>query len=60
MDLKALLDAHTPSLTDADEERIVSIMFDADVADLALRTCSCGVTIYGYYAYVDHLLEVAK
>jgi hypothetical protein len=30
----------------------------ADWADLAYRVCPCGVTIDGFYEYVDHLKEV--
>lgn len=55
---------HVPSLTDEDDDTIVARSLwredgeIADSADLAVRTCSCGVKIDGFYAYVDHLIEV--
>lgn len=55
-----LIKQHIPSLTDADEESMNAIC-DAggwDPADLALRTCHCGLKIDGYYDYVGHLLAV--
>ena len=67
IDLDALLRAHTPSLKDADEDliweritRIGAIDESVDVADLALRHCSCGVDIDGFYEYVDHLRREAN
>jgi hypothetical protein len=64
------INAHIPSLTDANDEEITErvarfsslIALDdsgyTDVADLALRTCACGVPIDGFYQYVDHLVAV--
>ena len=62
MDLKALLEAHTPNLTDENDAVIRASMFDdeADLADLAVRTCSCGRLITGYYDYQAHLLAVTE
>lgn len=58
---------HIPSLTDEDEmiikDRLSEMGFDMyddsyDVADLAMRTCACGVKLDGFYEYVDHLKDV--
>jgi len=58
---------HIPSLTDEDDAAITDRILDqidsrsgdeGDNADLALRTCMCGVKIDGYYSYVDHLITV--
>jgi hypothetical protein len=58
-----VINNHIPSISDADEvdiaDRIQRWMIgaddDVDVADLALRTCNCGLRITGFYEYVDHL-----
>lgn len=62
-----LLAQHVPSLSDDDESAIYDVIAamatldeNADVADLAKRTCSCGVKIDGFYEYVDHLTEVFR
>lgn len=67
-----LLAQHVPSLSDGDEQEIIERAFrmvqesfsikepETDVADLALRTCSCGKKIDGFYEYVDHLTEVFR
>jgi hypothetical protein len=51
---------HVPSLTDKDERDILAAILsdDSDVADLAVRTCACGVRIDSFYAYVDHLASL--
>ena len=51
---------HIPSLTDRDEHAIVAAILDdeSEVADLAQRTCRCGLHIDGFYSYVDHLIAV--
>ena len=68
MTLLEVLQDHIPSLTDDNDreldERRFNIDFDrlgqpvVDNADLALRTCSCGKRIDGFYEYIDHLREV--
>jgi len=54
-----VIDAHIPSLSDAAEATMDSLMaLDNginDWADFAVRTCSCGARIDGFYEYVDHL-----
>ena len=61
-DAIALIKAHIPSLTDSDEAVIASrvgdlvTLIDADIADLAVRTCACGERVDGFYEYVDHLI----
>ncbi len=68
--LDELLREHTPSLTDEDEyeinDKAVDLVNsailgtgDVDVADLARRTCRCGVRIDGFYEYIDHLRNAA-
>jgi hypothetical protein len=57
--------AHIPSLSDYDESELIdrAHSFDSegdDVANLALRTCACGVRIDGFYEYVDHLISLLK
>ncbi len=54
------LNAHWPSLTDSDEEKIEELRYDsaADAADLALRTCSCGQAIDGFDDYIFHLKAI--
>lgn len=62
-----LLDAdnpnnHIPSLTDEDDAQVTARAYwtdeVADPADLAIRTCHCGVKIDGFYEYVDHLKNI--
>lgn len=68
-----LLGNHIPSLSDEDERDIDNLVFEIarlslsfeahrtpDTADLARRTCHCGVKIDGFYEYVDHLKEVFR
>jgi hypothetical protein len=60
--------AHVPSLSDSDDRELDERRYNSDVdrygqqavdnADLALRTCSCGVHLDGFYQYVDHLTAV--
>lgn len=59
-DVITTIKEHIPSLSDEDEELIYDNIIDPDrdAADLALRTCACGMKIDGYYAYVDHLITV--
>ena len=63
----SVIDDHIPSLSDADDAEIDAILDramddpeNADNADLAGRTCHCGVAIDGFYKYVDHLKEVLR
>jgi len=59
INLDALLRAHTPSLSNENEGEIYDrIVEDGDAADFALRTCSCGKRVDGFYEYVDHLREI--
>lgn len=61
-----VIERHVPSLSTTDEIELDERRYNSDVdrygqpavdvADLALRTCSCGVGIDGFYAYVDHIL----
>ena len=60
-----ILKAHIPSLTDENEDEIDQLRYGmsgngqmADNADLAIRTCSCGRRIDGFYEYVNHLASV--
>ena len=64
-----LIRQHIPSLKDEDEDEIFSKVPgltrydrlgtpDTDVADLAIRTCGCGIRIDGFYEYTDHLIAV--
>jgi len=59
-EVRTIISAHIPSLSDEDEQMILDSMFgmDTDVADLAKRTCACGQAIDGYYDYVDHLIAL--
>jgi hypothetical protein len=64
-DCIAIIDDHIPSLTDEDEELIFDRAVprwyeDKDAANLALRTCHCGLRIDGFYEYVDHLKAVLR
>ncbi len=64
--VSSLIDQHIPSLTDDDDDEIDTLRFGRfglhgnlnDNAELAIRTCHCGVRIDGYYEYVEHLKEV--
>ena len=57
--ISRLLDQHCANLTQTDEQEIAGrVAVGSDVADLALRTCSCGRRIDGFYDYVDHLREM--
>jgi len=67
-DAISIINEHIPSLTDEDDRRLDELRYNSDVdhfgqpryenADLAIRTCACGVKIDGFYEYVDHLKEV--
>ena len=59
MSRRSVIRDHIPSISSADEELIESLRHDpeADVADLAIRTCKCGEHIDGFYEYTSHLLE---
>jgi len=62
-DVTTTILAHVPSLSDSDEIEIIrlasnALFGDGDVADLAIRTCSCGVHLDSVYGYVDHLVAV--
>lgn len=57
-----LLDAHGVALVDQDEADIWGRIEEGlggyhayDVADLAIRTCRCGVRIDGFDEYLAHL-----
>lgn len=52
-----IVKAHIPSIGDEDEQDIIANLFDDDVANLALRTCHCGLRVDGFYEYVGHLIE---
>jgi hypothetical protein len=55
------LDAHGPYMSRSDEEEIVRRMgADADVADLALRTCMCGRRLSGFDDYYEHLRTILR
>lgn len=50
--------SHATYLSASDESEIdIRVAVGADVADLALRTCLCGVRIDGFDAYHAHLVE---
>lgn len=62
MNPSSVIDEHIPSLTEEDEEVIETVIGDgvvatADLGDLAVRTCACGVAIDGFYEYVNHLKD---
>lgn len=64
-DVLDVIDEHIPSLSDDNETEIVDLIArspweDFDVADYAIRTCSCGDRIDGFYEYVDHLKSAIK
>ena len=57
------IEDHIPSLTEEDEELIWDRLKnlykeEVDVADLAVRTCSCGAHLEGFDGYYFHLKEV--
>lgn len=55
------LDEHGPYMSDADEEEIIRrIAVTEDVADLALRTCTCGRRLDGFDDYFEHLRAVIR
>lgn len=59
VDLMAMLHAHGPYLSDRDEAEIEArLAAAADIADLALRTCLCGVRMDGFDEYHAHLVQV--
>lgn len=59
MDMRSVIERHGPYLSTADETEIERrIAADADVADLALRTCLCGARLDGFDAYHAHLVAV--
>jgi hypothetical protein len=48
-------------MSDADEAELVRrVTADADVADLALRTCMCGRRLSGFDDYYEHLRTVLR
>lgn len=56
-----VIKAHTPSLTDEDDDEIVDRIWKdrpGKPSNLAIRTCACGAKIDGYYEYVDHLVNL--
>ena len=59
-----ILKAHIPSMSPDNEDEILDRATNVigtdelDVADLAIRTCSCGQRIDGFYEYVEHIKEV--
>jgi len=53
------LNAHGPYISDEDEAEIEALVASAaDVADLALRSCLCGVRFDGVDAYHAHLVRL--
>lgn len=53
-----LLDAHSPSMSSADEREIdLRATRGDDASWLALRTCACGRRLDGFDEYVAHLRE---
>ncbi len=55
------IDRHGPYMSDADEAEIIErVGADADVADLALRTCMCGRRLSGFDDYYEHLRVVIR
>lgn len=63
----AVIDQHIPYVSNKDELELNELRYSSDVdrfgqervdaADLALRTCSCGVRVDGFYEYIDHLKD---
>jgi len=65
LDVLDVIDEHIPSMTDEDEEAIDELASNLDwdgptAADYAIRTCSCGDKIDGFYEYVEHLKSAIK
>lgn len=74
IDAVAIINQHYPSMSEADEDAITHKVFaivqesltfggtlandETDVAELAQRTCTCGVKLEDTYAYVDHIKNV--
>jgi hypothetical protein len=59
MDPLVILDAHGTYLSTSDEREILRrLELGQDVADLALRTCLCGVHLDGFDEYHNHLRRV--
>lgn len=55
------IEDHGPYMSEADEAEIVRrIGADADVADLAVRTCMCGRRLSGFDDYYEHLRVVLR
>lgn len=53
------LNQHGAYLSEHDEAEIERRLgADADIADLALRTCLCGVRLDGFDDYHAHLVQV--
>lgn len=52
-----ILDAHHTFMSNLNESDIDTLRFsiDADTADLAIRTCTCGKRINGFDEYHDHI-----
>ena len=55
--LLVLLDQHVAFLSEANEAEINAGEWDMDIADYALRTCSCGERLDGFDGYQAHLRE---
>jgi hypothetical protein len=59
-----LLNKHWPSMRDEDESTMMDRLShiwdnpDFDLADMARRTCACGLILEGFDEYVVHLKEV--
>jgi len=67
-DVLQVIKNHIPSISIEDDLALSELRYNSntdrygqmevDVADLAIRHCHCGLTIDGYYEYVDHLKEL--
>jgi hypothetical protein len=57
-----ILRDHFASVTPDDEHAIVDLILDdeSSAADLARRTCACGVKVDGFYEYLAHLIDVLE
>lgn len=63
-----IIEAHAPHMSDGNEQEIADRRWNSDTdrfgqqafeeADLALRTCRCGIRIDGFDEYVFHLKSV--
>ena|SRR5258708_6704647 len=56
----SIIDQHIPSLTDENEDEIIELSGktdDFDAADLAIRTCRCGVRIDGFEEFAAHIKD---